>query len=66
MEARAPFDAIVVSAAFTSVPAPLAAQLVHGGRLVQPIGPGGRDDVVLFEHAGQELVRRRSVTPPTS
>jgi protein-L-isoaspartate(D-aspartate) O-methyltransferase len=63
MEARAPFDAIVVSAAFTSVPAPLAAQLVHGGRLVQPIGPGGRDDVVLFEHAGQELVRRRSVTP---
>ena len=39
MEARAPFDAIVVSAAFTSVPAPLAAQLVHGGRLVQQSAP---------------------------
>jgi len=61
MEARAPFDAIVVSAAFTSVPRPLAAQLVAGGRLVQPIGPGGRDEVVLFERASKDIVRRRSV-----
>jgi protein-L-isoaspartate(D-aspartate) O-methyltransferase len=62
-EARAPYDAIVVSAAFTRVPPPLAAQLVPGGRLVQPIGSGGRDDVVLFEREGADLVRRRSVTP---
>jgi protein-L-isoaspartate(D-aspartate) O-methyltransferase len=63
MEARAPFDAIVVSAAFTSVPPPLVAQLVPGGRLVQPIGSGGRDDVTLFEREGKDIVRRRSVTP---
>jgi protein-L-isoaspartate(D-aspartate) O-methyltransferase len=63
MEARAPFDAIVVSAAFTSVPAPLVAQLVSGGRLVQPIGPGGRDEVTLFERGGKDIVRTRSVTP---
>jgi protein-L-isoaspartate(D-aspartate) O-methyltransferase len=63
LEARAPFEAIVVSAAFTSVPPPLAAQLAPGGRLVQPIGPGGHDDVTLFERARSGVVRRRSVTP---
>ena len=34
----APYDAILVSAAFPQVPAPLAAQLRIGGRLVQPSG----------------------------
>lgn len=60
---RAPFDAIVVSAAFTRVPPPLAEQLPPGGRLVQPVGPGGRDEVVLFERVSSGLQRRRSVTP---
>jgi protein-L-isoaspartate(D-aspartate) O-methyltransferase len=59
---QAPFDAIVVSAAFTSVPEPLAAQLAESGRLVQPVGPGGSDEVTLFEKHGEELERRTSVT----
>jgi protein-L-isoaspartate(D-aspartate) O-methyltransferase len=59
---EAPFDAIVVSAAFTSVPDPLVAQLRDGGRLVQPIGRGGADEVTLFERQGGELERRASVT----
>jgi protein-L-isoaspartate(D-aspartate) O-methyltransferase len=59
---HAPYDAIVVSAAFPEVPAPLAEQLAEGGRLVQPIGSGGNEDVVLFERRGDELVRVRSVT----
>jgi protein-L-isoaspartate(D-aspartate) O-methyltransferase len=63
LEGRPTFDAIVVAAAFTSVPPPLAAQLAAGGRLVQPIGPGGRDEVTLFKRAGERLVRLRSVTP---
>jgi protein-L-isoaspartate(D-aspartate) O-methyltransferase len=59
---HAPFDAILVSAAFPRVPPPLAEQLVDGGRLVQPIGRGGSEDVTLFERAGGELVRRGFVT----
>jgi protein-L-isoaspartate(D-aspartate) O-methyltransferase len=59
---RAPFDAILVSAAFPRVPPPLAEQLVEGGRLVQPIGRGGSEDVTLFERVGTKLVARRSVT----
>jgi protein-L-isoaspartate(D-aspartate) O-methyltransferase len=37
----APFDAIIVTAAPDHLPAPLAAQLAEGGRLVIPIGPPG-------------------------
>jgi protein-L-isoaspartate(D-aspartate) O-methyltransferase len=60
---HAPFDAIVVSAAFPTVPPPLLEQLAVGGRLVQPIGPGGGEDVVLFERQGDRLERLRSLLP---
>ncbi len=63
LAAHAPYDAILVSAAFPAVPPPLVEQLATGGRLVQPIGPGGADDVTLFEKTPRGLVRRRVVTP---
>jgi protein-L-isoaspartate(D-aspartate) O-methyltransferase len=59
---RAPFDAIVVSAAFTSVPQPLADQLAVGGTLVQPVGPGGEDLVIAFERGAAGIERKAEVT----
>jgi protein-L-isoaspartate(D-aspartate) O-methyltransferase len=59
---HAPYEGIVVSAAFPSVSPPLAGQLAEGGRLVQPLGRGGNEDVVLFEKRGGELAPVRSVS----
>jgi protein-L-isoaspartate(D-aspartate) O-methyltransferase len=59
---HAPFEAILVSAAFPSVPEPLAEQLAAGGRLVQPMGHGGNEEVVLFEREAEGLVARRMLT----
>jgi protein-L-isoaspartate(D-aspartate) O-methyltransferase len=62
LAAHAPFDAILVTAAYPLVPAPLAKQLAEGGRLVQPIGPGGDEDVVLFEKRRGDLHQVRVIT----
>lgn len=59
---RAPYDAVLVSAAFPEVAEPLVQQLREGGRLAQPIGEGGHESVVLFRRGGGGLVRRRVLT----
>ena len=59
---RAPYDAVIVSAAFPDVPAPLVAQVRRSGRLVQPIGTGGHEQVVCFVRTASGLERRRVLT----
>jgi protein-L-isoaspartate(D-aspartate) O-methyltransferase len=61
LPAHAPYDAILVAAAFPSVPRPLEDHLAAGGRLVQPVGPGGAEEVVLFEKGYGGLKRLRVV-----
>jgi protein-L-isoaspartate(D-aspartate) O-methyltransferase len=59
---HAPYAGIVVSAAAPQVPPPLGEQLLEGGRLVQPLGPGGQERVIVFRKAQHRLVQEAEVT----
>jgi protein-L-isoaspartate(D-aspartate) O-methyltransferase len=53
----APFEGIVVTAAAPAVPDPLPGQLSDGGRLVVPVGPPQRQELILVIRRGTEFER---------
>lgn len=55
---RAPYHAIVVSAASPEIPAPLIAQLSVGGRLVLPVGNRDVQALTLVVKSGQGIESR--------
>jgi protein-L-isoaspartate(D-aspartate) O-methyltransferase len=60
---RAPYAAIVVSAAADRMPEALVEQLDERGRLVIPLKHRGSDDVILFERRKGKLVELGLLTP---
>jgi protein-L-isoaspartate(D-aspartate) O-methyltransferase len=63
-EEQAPFDAIMVTAAASHVPAPLIRQLKRGGRMLIPLGSGFMPQhLVLVEKDQQDRVHTRELLP---
>ena len=61
---NAPFDSIVVTAAASSVPPPLLAQLKPGGRMVIPVGSSFfTQTLLLVQKDAQGRVRTRQILP---
>tara|TARA_Y100000588_G_scaffold350928_1_gene402359 strand:- start:641 stop:1285 length:645 start_codon:yes stop_codon:yes gene_type:complete len=58
---KAPFDAIIGSAAAVDVPSTLVDQLAVGGRMILPVGDG-RQHLVLLEHT-EEHVEHHTLLP---
>ncbi len=58
---RAPFDAILVSAAANTVPPALEAQLAPGGRMVIPLGTSGSQSLVRISRSPAGDLERREL-----
>jgi protein-L-isoaspartate(D-aspartate) O-methyltransferase len=60
---RAPFDAIIVTAGASHIPAPLIAQLKEGGRLVIPVDVAASYQELLQCRKERGQLSRRVIAP---
>ena len=56
---QGPFDAILMAAAPYALPQKLLDQLAEGGRLVAPVGPEGRQELLRFTRHKDQFLRER-------
>lgn len=59
---KAPFDAIILTAAPAKVPEPLKNQLKAGGRLLAPVGRSAQD-LILLEKQENDVFQQRKLHP---
>lgn len=55
---KAPFDAIIVTAAPEILPASLLNQLVDGGKLIIPMGKKGEQELLVFHRVGNKIHKK--------
>jgi len=60
---RAPFDAIVVTAAPERIPPPLKEQLADGGRMIVPVGPTGGTQHLTLATKTDGTIQTRELSP---
>jgi protein-L-isoaspartate(D-aspartate) O-methyltransferase len=53
--AHAPYDAILMAAAPLAIPQALLNQLAPGGRLIAPVGPEGKQQLLRMTRRGEEM-----------
>lgn len=60
--AKAPYDAIIVTAAAETIPPPLIGQLKEGGRMVIPVGPvAATQTLMLVEKQNGKIIKTRQM-----
>ncbi len=55
---KAPFDAIIVTAAPEELPMSLLEQLIDGGRLIIPMGKRGEQELLFFKRVGNKFHKK--------
>jgi protein-L-isoaspartate(D-aspartate) O-methyltransferase len=60
---RAPFDAIIVTAAPENIPPPLLEQLAEGGRMIIPVGPVQNTQYLVLAEKKKGKIQQKKMLP---